>query len=210
MPLVCGGDHAITLPVCKAVAAATQEQLGLIQFDSHFDLVWEMPYYAGSQFAQLLALPNIDAANFCQIGMRGLRHHAFEVEVAKTLGHGVFTMRDIDRDGIEAVTDAALERAADGTEGVYITLDIDVIDPVYCPAQKYPEPAGLISKQIITALRRIGEAVEIKGFDLCCLGPQYDDRVGTGCHLAARMFAEVIAAIAWRRSKAAAPEGTPD
>ncbi len=89
----------------------------------------------------------------------------------------------------------------EGTDGVYVSLDIDVVDPVYCPAQKYPEPAGLTSKQVITALRRIGQVAEVRGFDLCCLGPQYDDRVGTGSHLAARFFVEVMAAMAWRRSR---------
>ena len=88
----------------------------------------------------------------------GIPQVPFEIEVARTLGHTVLTMSDIDRDGIEAVTDAALERVCDGTDGVYVSLDIDVLDPVYCPAQKYPEPAGLTSKQIIAALRRIGQA----------------------------------------------------
>jgi arginase family enzyme len=200
VPLVCGGDHAITLPVVRAVAGAMSGRLGLIHVDSHYDLCWDPPFFAGSQWAQILQLPNVEVHNFCQIGIRGLRQVVFEVEVARTLGHTVFTMADLDRDGIEAVTDAALERACNGTDGVYVSLDIDVVDPAYCPAQKYPEPAGLTSKQVIALLRRIGKAAEIKGFDLCCLGPQYDDRVGTGSHLAARLFVEVMAAIAWRRS----------
>jgi arginase family enzyme len=199
VPLVCGGDHAITLPVVRAVAGAMPGRLGLIHVDSHYDLCWDPPLFAGSQWAQILQLPNVDARNFCQIGMRGLRQVPFEVEVAKTLGHTVFTMADVDRDGVEAVAGAALDRACDGTDGVYVSLDIDVVDPVFCPAQKYPEPAGLTSKQVIALLRHIGQAAEIKGFDLCCLGPQYDDRVGTGSHLAARLFVEVMAAMAWRR-----------
>lgn len=200
VPLVCGGDHAITLPVVRAVAAAMSGRLGLIHFDSHYDLAWEPAYYAGSQWAPILALPNVDARNFCQIGIRGFRQVPFEAEVADRLGHSVQTITDIDRDGVEAVISRALEHACAGTDGVYVSLDMDVIDPVYCPAQKYPEPAGLTSKQIITALRRIGQDADIKGFDLCCLSPQYDDRVGTGSHLAARLFVEVLAAIAWRRS----------
>ena len=199
VPLVCGGDHAITLPVVRAVAGGMAGRLGLIHLDSHYDLCWDPPLFAGSQWAQILQLPNVDVRHFCQIGMRGLRQVPFEVEVARTLGHNVWTMADIDHHGIEAVIGAALERAGDGTDGVYVSLDIDVVDPVYCPAQKYPEPAGLTSKQVIAALRHIGQAVEIKGFDLCCLGPQYDDRVGTGSHLAARLFVEVMAAMAWRR-----------
>lgn len=198
VPLVCGGDHATTLPVVRAVAGAMTGRLGLIHFDTHYDLAWDPPLFAGSQWAQILGLPNVDVRNFCQIGIRGLRQVPFEAEVAKTLGHQVFTITDVDQQGIEHVVEAALERACDGTDGVYISLDIDVVDPVYCPAQKYPEPAGLTSKQIISALRCIGKAAPILGFDLCCLGPQYDDRVGTGSHLAARLFVEMLAAMAWR------------
>ena len=204
VPLVCGGDHAITQPVARAVAGGLTGRLGLIHFDSHYDLGWDPPFYAGAQWAPILSLPNVDVRNFCQIGIRGLRQVPYEVEIVKELGHTVLTMTDIDRDGIEAVVDVALDRACQGTDGVYISLDIDVVDPVYCPAQKYPEPAGLTSKQIIAAIRRIGLAVEIKGFDLCCLGPQYDDPVGTGSHLAARLFVEVMAAMAWRRRAQAA------
>ena len=198
VPLVCGGDHAVTLPVVRAVAGAMTGRLGLIHFDTHYDLAWDPPLFAGSQWAQILGLPNVDVQNFCQIGIRGFRQVPFEVEVARTLGHPVSTITDVDNDGIEHVVDAALESACDGTEGVYVSLDIDVVDPVYCPAQKYPEPAGLTSKQIIAALRRIGKTTKIMGFDLCCLGPQYDDSVGTGSHLAARLFVEVLAAMAWR------------
>jgi arginase family enzyme len=140
VPLVCGGDHAITLPVVRAVAGGMSGRLGLIHVDSHYDLCWDPPLFAGSQWAQILQLPNVETRNFCQIGMRGLRQVPFEVEVAKTLGHTVLTMADVDRDGVEAVADAGLERACDGTDGVYVSLDIDVVDPVYCPAQKYPEP----------------------------------------------------------------------
>jgi agmatinase len=202
VPLVCGGDHAVTLPAARAVAGATSGRLGLIHFDSHYDLGIEPAYFAGAQWAPLLELPNVEPRNFCQIGIRGLRQVPFEVEVARSLEHSVFTMADVDRQGIEPIVDQALERANDGTDGLYVSLDIDVVDPVYCPAQKYPEPAGLTSKQVIAALRRIGHNAEIRGFDLCCLGPQYDDRVGTGSHLAARLFAEVMAAIAWRQSGA--------
>jgi arginase family enzyme len=199
VPLVCGGDHSITLPVARAVASGLSGRLGLIHLDSHYDLCWDPPLFAGSQWAQILRLPNVEVRNFCQIGIRGLRQVPFEIEVARTLGHPVYTIADVDRDGIEAVVDAALEHACDGTDGVYVSLDVDVIDPAFCPAQKYPEPAGMTSKQIIAALRRIGQAAKIRGFDLCCLGPQYDDRVGTGSHLAARLFVEVMAALAWRK-----------
>ena len=78
VPLVCGGDHAVTLPVVRAVAGSMPGRLGLIHFDTHYDLAWDPPLFAGSQWAQILGLPNVDVQNFCQIGIRGLRQVPFE------------------------------------------------------------------------------------------------------------------------------------
>lgn len=95
----------------------------------------------------------------------------------------------------------AAQRAGDGTAGVYLTFDIDVVDPAFCPAQKYPEPAGLTAREAVAAVRAIGTAVPLLGFDLCCLAPRYDTRVGTGRQLAARLFAEALGTLAWRRRR---------
>ena len=89
----------------------------------------------------------------------------------------------------------------ENTEVLYVSLDIDVVDPAFCPAQKYPEPGGLTSREIISAIRQIGKHKLINGFDISCLGPQYDAKTGPSAQLCARLFMEVMATIAWHKAK---------
>ncbi|MFX0085492.1 MAG: agmatinase family protein [Candidatus Hodarchaeota archaeon] len=196
IPLIAGGDHAIPYPAVKSLAAHTSENIGIITFDSHFDLYYEPEFSAASQWGRLFDLPQVDPKNFCTIGLRGLRSQYHELLVAKRLGIQYFTMADIQKQGIEQIIGKALEIAGNNTESLYVSLDIDIMDPAFCPAQKYPEPSGLTSREIILALRMIGKHKLIKGFDICCLGPQYDTNTGVSSQLCARLFLEVMATIA--------------
>jgi arginase family enzyme len=196
VPLVLGGDHSTPAPVLAALSQRVKGNIGVIVFDSHYDLSLEPPYYAGSQWAQCFHLPNIKPTNLVLIGIRGLRHCLYEKYVAEELGIQAFNMHQIEEQGIDEVVNQALERACDGTENLYLSLDIDVMDPAYIPAQKYPEPAGLTTRQMISALRQVGGRRKVAGFDLCCLGPQYDLRTGISSQTCARFFVEVLATIA--------------
>jgi len=196
VPLVIGGDHSTPAPVLAALSQRVKGNIGVIVFDSHYDLSLEPPYYAGSQWAQCFHLPNIKPTNLVLIGIRGLRHCLYEKYVAEELGIQAFNMHQIEEQGIDEVVNQALERACDGTENLYLSLDIDVMDPSYIPAQKYPEPAGLTTRQMISALRQVGGRRKVAGFDLCCLGPQYDLRTGISSQTCARFFVEVLATIA--------------
>ena len=117
-------------------------------------------------------------------------------------------MNDDESQGISPIVSKALEIAGKNTKALYVSLDIDVMDPAFCPAQKYPEPNGLTSREIISALRQIGRHKLIQGFDVCCLGPQYDTPTGQSAQLCARIFMEVLATIAWhkRSSKNSEPK----
>jgi agmatinase len=201
VPLVLGGDHATPAPALAALSPRTAGNIGVIAFDSHYDLSLDPPYYAGSQWAQSLHLPNLQPANLVLVGMRGLRHCLYEQYVAEELGLPVFTMGQVDERGLAAVVADALDRACDGTEALYVSLDIDVMDPASVPAQKYPEPAGLTTRQMIAALRQIGARRKLAGFDLCCLGPQYDLRTGISSQTCARFFVEVLATLALHNSE---------
>ncbi|MFW9780477.1 MAG: agmatinase family protein [Candidatus Heimdallarchaeota archaeon] len=199
IPLIAGGDHAIPLPAVKALANHTRGNIGIITFDSHFDLYYDPEFSAASQWVRLLELTNVDPANYCSIGIRGLRNQVHEKYVAEELGLSFFTMAEIESDGIPAIIERALSIASKNTDSLYISLDIDVMDPAFCPAQKYPEPGGLSSREIITALRKLGRTKLINGFDICCLGPQYDSPTGISGQLCARLFVEVLGTIAWQR-----------
>lgn len=200
IPLISGGDHAIPYPSVQALAKHIEGNIGIITFDSHFDLYFEPEFSAASQWGRLFdLLPQVDPKNYCSIGIRGLRNQLHEYYVAEELGIQYFTMADIQSQGVTSVIAKALEIAGKDTEALYVSLDIDVVDPVFCPAQKYPEPNGLTSREIISALRQIGKVRLINGFDICCLGPQYDTPTGLSAQLCARLFMEVMATIAWQK-----------
>ena len=200
IPLVSGGDHAIPYPCVQALAKHTEGNIGIITFDSHFDLYFEPEFSAASQWGHLFdLLPQVDPKNYCSIGIRGLRNQLHEYYVAEELGIQYFTMADVETQGINSVIAKALELIGNDIEALYVSLDIDVVDPAFCPAQKYPEPNGLSSREIISAIRQIGKGRLINGFDICCLGPQYDTSTGLSAQLCARLFMEVMATIAWQK-----------
>jgi agmatinase len=199
IPLVSGGDHAIPYPCVQSLANSIDGDIGIISFDSHFDLHYEPEFSAASQWTRLFELPQVDPQNYCLIGIRGLRNQLHERIVAEQLGIEYFTMADIEAYGIQNIIAKALKVAGENTEALYVSLDIDIMDPAFCPAQKYPEPGGLTSREIISALRQIGKNQIIKGFDICCLGPQYDAPTGISAQLCARLFMEVLATIAWQK-----------
>ncbi|MHA1945570.1 MAG: agmatinase family protein, partial [Candidatus Hodarchaeales archaeon] len=198
IPLVSGGDHAIPYPCVQALAKHTEGNIGIITFDSHFDLHYEPEFSAASQWGRLFdKLPQVKPENYCSIGIRGMRNQLHEHYVAEELGVQYFTMSDVETEGIKNVITRALEITTKNTEALYVSLDIDVMDPASCPAQKYPEPNGITSREIILALREIGHTQLISGFDICCLGPQYDSPTGISSQLCARLFMEVMGTIAW-------------
>lgn len=200
VPIVLGGDHGVTYPALSAIAQNMKGSLGIIHFDSHIDLEDDIRFHAAWQFMGAFELENISPRNMSQIGIRSLDNCMTWRANAIRLGVESHTITDVEDHGIEAIVDSAIETATDGTEAVYVTLDVDVIDPVYCPAQKYPDPAGLTSREIMKALRLIGSE-KIAGFDITCLSPRYDSSNGDGAQLAARCAATVIGTIALQRMK---------
>jgi arginase family enzyme len=201
IPLVSGGDHTIPYPCIRSLIKNTDGRIGIISFDSHFDLYFEEEISAASQWGPLFEFPQVNPENFCSIGIRGLRNQLHERFVAEKLGIQYFTMADVEKEGITKIIKKALKIAGEDTDALYVSLDIDIMDPAFCPAQKYPEPGGLTSREIISAIRQIGLQQLVNGFDICCLGPQYDTKTGPSAQLCARLFTEVMATIAWHKSK---------
>jgi agmatinase len=196
VPIVLGGDHSIPIPVLQVLAGKLNGKLGIVAFDAHFDMSYEPKYWAGSQWARGFDLGVVEPENFVQIGIRGGRESLADRAVAEELGYRYYTMADIDELGIALVAQEAFEAATAGTEALYISLDIDVVDPAH-GGQKYPDPAGLSAREVIHALRVLARG-PLAGFDVCCLAPRYDLQ-GHLSQLAARAAVEVIAGIALQR-----------
>ncbi len=196
LPVVLGGDHSIPIPVLQVLAGKLTGKLGIVVLDSHFDLSLEPKYWAGSQWARAFELGVVEPQNFVQIGIRGGRESLSDKHVAEELGIHYFTMADVDELGVATAAQEALEAAGAGTEAIYVSLDIDVVDPAH-GGQKYPDPGGLSARELLRALRILSRG-RLAGFDICCLAPRYDLQ-GHLSQLAARAAVEVVGGLALQR-----------
>ncbi len=200
VPFILGGDHAVPYPVVRGILNETSKKIGILSFDSHFDLSWEPEYQAATQWARIFETGEVDVTNFVQIGIRGHRQSTHWKYIADSLGHKWFTITDVKESGIVSVMEEAIDVVSRGTDAIYISLDIDVMDPAYVPAQKFPDPVGLSSWEMIKALRMLSTK-EISGFDVSCLGPQYDLH-GIGTQFVAKCIVELLGGMALRKKKA--------
>jgi agmatinase len=197
IPVTLGGDHAITGMVLEGIYRASPDvKLGAIVFDSHYDL-WRQPRVApGSFWYRAFENGNLDPRNLVQIGLRGTGNSK---SVADELGVTCISMTDVEREGIAAVTDRAVSIACNAVDALYVSLDVDVIDPAFCPGQKYPDAAGLTAREMIAGLRTaVAGAPRLAGYDVACFSPYYDYR-HHGAICVARSVVEVLATLAAHR-----------
>jgi len=195
VPLTCGGDHLVPWFTVSGIHEARAGRIGVLTFDSHLDLGWEPRYWAGSQWARLLESGAIRPQNLVHVGIRGTRNPRHWLYTAEELGLHWYSMAEVQRRGPDVVVAEALERALDGCDLLYVSLDVDSIDPAFCPGQKYPEPAGFTAQEIVWAIRTAADRPELCGFDACCFGPAYDVNE-QGAMLIARCFVEAVAGVA--------------
>ena len=198
IPLVLGGDHWISYPIVKAVTESSDGKIGVIHFDSHNDLMDE---YKGdretraSPMRRIAELAGVKSQNIVQIGIRGARNPEDQLLIAKRLGIKVFTIKDVESEGIESVSEEALRIAWDGMDSVYVTVDIDVVDPAFAPGTNSLEPGGLTSREIIQALRIVGK-FGFSGFDIVEVAQRFDTPSGITSTLAARLVVEALGQLA--------------
>lgn len=199
IPIVFGGDHTIPTPILRAVLKPRTKKVGLIVFDAHMDLSHEPKNWASTEWSQTLELNKISPENFAIIGIRGVRSNIFEWNVARELGHHVYTIDMVKERGMKAVIEEALAHVTKGTDGVYCSIDIDVMEPSAVPAQKAPEIWGLTMDEMFLALRHVTRE-KIIGADINEYTPDYDIN-GMGAQFCARVAAEFLAGIALRKAQ---------
>jgi agmatinase len=197
-PLVLGGDHSITLPQLRAVAAKVGP-VALIQFDSHGD-VWR-GYFGGKDthgtpFRRAVEEGLLDVTRSSQIGLRGPLYDGGDLQVSLDLGFQVFTTGDVRRVGLDAVIQAVRERA--GTGPCFLTFDIDFVDPTFAPATGTPEVGGFTSWESQYLVRGL-QGLNFVAFDLVEVAPPYDNQGATTCLLAANLVYEFISLLALAR-----------
>jgi agmatinase len=202
IPIVLGGDHTTPYPVLTAILARRTARIGLVVFDGHVDLsVTPNEHWASNQWTQLmLETGKIDPANVTIIGIRSSRNARPELQLALDLGIKVFTSTDVKRLGMQRIVDEATERASNGTDGTYLSIDIDCMEPAMVPSQKAQEVWGMTIDEMFSALQPLTQRLPIIGFDICEHSPDYDIN-GQGAQFCARAAVEVLAGIALRKHR---------
>lgn len=197
LPLVIGGDHSLAAGSVAASADAVrrrvgqpQAEIGLIWLDAHGDMntpatttsgnVHGMPLAAllGPEPAELAAIgrraPAVDASKVVLVGVRNL--DALERDRIRAAHLHVFTMTDIDRQGIASVMDRALTLAGDGTPGIHVSCDVDVCDPSIAPGVGTPVKGGLNYREAHLAMEMIADSGRLLALDLVEINPILDTR----------------------------------
>jgi agmatinase len=170
-PVVLGGDHSSSLPVLRALAQQ-HGKMSLVHFDAHPDY-WKgpegRPYHHGTPFRIATEEGLIDPEASVQVGIRG-SISANLIAEARAAGFHLLTADEFARQGVR-VTVEAIQRIA--TLPVYVSLDIDCVDPAFAPGTGTPEVAGLTSREIVELVRGLS-GLPFVGFDVVEVAPAYD------------------------------------
>lgn len=203
-PMVLGGDHTITSPNATAVAGAHGfGKVALIHFDAHADTGFEQNgslYGHGTPMRRLVESGAVPGYRFVQIGLRGYWPEPQVFEWMDEQKMRYFTMDQIVDRGLNAVVDEAVACATAGDiEGVFISVDIDVVDPGFAPATGTPEPGGLTAREILDTVRRLSRELDVLGADVTELSPPYDGPGQQTAFLANRIVLDILNGMAERK-----------
>ena len=170
IPIVLGGDHSVTYPSAAAVARARAPRtIGIVHFDAHADTgsdVWGSLVSHGTPMRRLIDEGWIEGKNFVQVGLRGYWPERDTFEWMREHGLRWHRMVEIEERGAESVVADAIAEALDGPDLVYLSIDVDVVDPGMAPGTGTPEPGGLLPRELLRAVRQIVGAVDLAGMDV--------------------------------------------
>ncbi|WP_436346419.1 agmatinase family protein [Natronorubrum sp. FCH18a] len=177
-PVVLGGDHYCTFPAVRGFAeGAGHDRVGFVQIDAHTDTVSESPVFGtdfhGSSTALIADSPHTEYGDVSQVGIRGYESPDF-FEFADETGLNLYTMRDVETEGIISVVEDAVEAAAEDTDAVYVSFDIDAVDPSVAPGTGTPVPGGLTAHQALETMAVLGASDAVGAVDLMEVAPRYD------------------------------------
>jgi agmatinase len=192
IPIVLGGDHSIAEPDIRA-CAARHGPLGLVHFDTHTDTgteVFGVQVSHGTPMYRLVEQGHVDPKRYVQIGLRGYWPGPQEFGWQAEHGISSFFMHDVRELGIRAVVERALE--AIGAGPVYLTVDVDVLDPAFAPGTGTPEPGGMTSGDLLWACRRVAERVQLVGAEVVEVIPTAPGSADITALVADRIVREIL------------------
>jgi agmatinase len=192
-----GGDHTVTLPALRAL----KEQhgpLALVHFDAHldtWDTYYDAPYTHGTPFRRAWEEGLLDPEHTMHVGIRGSLYSEQDLADDASMGFKIVHAREMDRLGADRVVEMVRDRV--GTAPVYISIDIDVLEPGLAPGTGTPEAGGLTSRELLTIVRGFA-GTNVVGGDIVEVSPPYDHAEVTAI-VAANLAYEYCSVFAWNR-----------
>jgi agmatinase len=204
IPVILGGDHTIALPDVSGVARHVGwGRVSVIHFDAHADtgdIQMGSLYGHGTPMRRLIESGACRGDRFVQIGLRGYWPEPETLDWMASHGMRSFEMSEVVKRGVDDVLDEAMALAMTDCDAVFLSVDVDVVDPGSAPGTGTPEPGGLTSRQLLDAVRRIAMESPVAGMDVVEVSPPYDHAEITA-YLANRVVLEALGGVAWRRNK---------
>jgi agmatinase len=194
IPVILGGDHSLTTLTLRALSEASGEKLSLLYFDAHPDFVTSTLDYYGSVLSD-----SVECINFTKsllIGMRGAEPE--ELENIKKNKLKVITPLDILEEGVAAISKKIASRCGRESK-VYVSIDLDCIDPGIAPGVSVPTPGGITPLELIYLVKKVCEKCNVVGLDIVELTPDFDLNNNTA-NIAARTLMESMASMKTRQS----------
>ncbi len=200
IPVILGGDHSITEPDVRACVGA-HGPVGLVHFDTHTDTgaeVFGAELSHGTIMRRLVEEGSVDSERYVQIGLRGYWPGDEEFAWQKERGITSLFMHDVRDLGIREVMGRAIEAA--GTGPVFLTVDIDVLDPAFAPGTGTPEPGGMTTAELLWAVREVAMRLDVVGADMVEVIPTGVGSADITALAADRIVREILGGIALHRN----------
>jgi agmatinase len=201
VPIVLGGDHSIAEPDIRA-CAAVYGPVGLVQFDTHTDTaaeVFGVEVSHGTPMYRLVEAGAVASERYVQIGLRGYWPGEQEFGWQRERGVESFFMHDVRRLGIDEVVERTIAKVGQGP--VFLSVDVDVLDPAYAPGTGTPEPGGMTPVDLLWACRAAAERLELVGADVVEVAPTQIGSADVTALVADRIVREILAGLALRRRR---------
>jgi agmatinase len=192
--LTLGGDHTVALPMLRAVSAV-HGPVAVVHFDAHLD-TWDSyfgaAYTHGTPFRRAAEEGLLDRTGCVHVGTRGPLYTDADLDQDSELGFQVIPAPDVEQLGVPGMVERIAQRVGD--RPVYVSIDIDVLDPAHAPGTGTPEAGGLTSRELLAALRSFAR-LNLVGADIVEVAPAYDHAQITGI-AAAHVGYELLSALA--------------
>jgi agmatinase len=205
-PVILGGDHSIGYPDIRGLAPYVEGNIGIIHFDRHADISESNmdERMHGTPWFHAPNIPNAPPTNLVQIGVGGWTQPRDWYSTSRERQTTIMTMEDVDRYGIDRVAEYALDIAWKQAKCVFLSFDIDCLDPAFAPGTGTPEPGGFLPREVFKLLQLVVRE-GLAGMEAVEVSPPYDVADVTAL-LASRVIMDVLGTLVLNRKLGRIPE----